>query len=89
MYQEVVMVVFLLALVAVFIVVDLLVRFVFEPMVDPSKKRIKAPKLATNRFDPRVKLATETMFDGGKPHKDTDLVKESESKSTEENETKE
>lgn len=75
------MVIFLLSLVAVFIVVDLLVRFVFEPMIDPSKKRIKAPKPVSSRFDPTVRLATETMFDGGKPHKDGESVNESEIKS--------
>ena len=63
------MIVFLLILVLVFVGVDLLVRFVIDPLIISSNKKNKVAKSFTPRFDPTVKLAIETMYDGGKPHK--------------------
>lgn len=62
------MLTFLLILVLVFIGVDLLVRFVIEPLIVGSNKKNKASKSFSQKFDPAFKLATETMYDGGKPH---------------------
>jgi hypothetical protein len=59
---------FIVVLIFVFVAVDLLVRFVIEPMLTTSKKKKKAVRSFSPRFDPTVKLATETMFDGGEPH---------------------
>ncbi len=64
------MLTFLLVLVLVFIGVDLLVRFVIDPLASGSHKKNKVAKSFTSRFDPTLKLASETMFDGGKPHND-------------------
>ena len=62
------MVTFLLILVLVFIAVDLFVRFVIDPLASGSNKHNKASKSFIPRFDPTIKLASETMYDGGKPH---------------------
>lgn len=62
------MLTFLLILVAVFIGVDLLVRFVIDPLASGSNKKHKVSKSFTPKFDPTIKLATETMYDGGKLH---------------------
>lgn len=62
------MLTFLLILIAVFIGVDLLVRFVIDPLASGSNKKHKVSKAYTPRFDPTMKLASETMYDGGKPH---------------------
>jgi len=62
------MLTFLLVLVLVFIGVDLLVRFVIDPLASGSHKKNKVAKSFTPRFDPTIKLASETMYDGGKPH---------------------
>ena len=64
------MIAFLLVLILVFIAVDLLVRFVIDPLIIASNKKKKVAKSFTPRFDPTVKLAIETMYDGGKPHKE-------------------
>ncbi|HMN25868.1 MAG: hypothetical protein IT276_11140 [Ignavibacteriaceae bacterium] len=64
------MLTFLLVLVLVFIGVDLLVRFVIDPLASGSHKKNKVSKSFTPRFDPTIKLASETMYDGGKPHDD-------------------
>ncbi len=61
------MVTFLLILVLVFIAVDLFVRFVIDPLASGSNKKNKVSKSFTPRFDPTIKLAIETMYDGGKP----------------------
>jgi cytoskeletal protein RodZ len=61
---------FIVVLIFVFVAVDLLVRFVIEPMLTSSKKKKKAVKSFSPRFDPTVTLATETMYDGGEPHND-------------------
>ncbi len=62
------MLTFLLILVLVFIGVDLFVRFVIDPLASGSNKKNKVAKSYTPRFDPTIKLATETMYDGGKLH---------------------
>ncbi len=76
---------FIIILVLVFIGVDLLVRFVIDPLASGSNKKSKVSKSYSQRFDPTIKLATETMYDGGKPHnevkstteaKDADISKE-------------
>ncbi|MFA7418350.1 MAG: hypothetical protein WCZ90_01595 [Melioribacteraceae bacterium] len=67
------MITFLLILVLVFIGVDLLVRFVIEPLIVGSKKKNKVSKSFTKKFDPAFKLATETMYDGGKPHNQEEM----------------
>lgn len=59
---------FLIILVLVFIGVDLLVRFVIDPLASGSNKKHKVLKSFTPKFDPTIKLATETMYDGGKLH---------------------
>ena len=74
------MVTFLLILILVFVGVDLLVRFVIDPLASGSNKKNKVSKSLTPRFDPTIKLASETMYDGGKPHN------EEESSSTTKNE---
>lgn len=71
---------FLLVLVLVFIGVDLLVRFVIDPLASASNKNKKSLKSFTPKFDPTIKLASETMYDGGKRHSKED------SKSTDINE---
>jgi hypothetical protein len=62
------MLTFLFILIAVFIAVDLFVRFVIDPLASGSHKKQKVSKSFTTRFDPSLKLASETMYDGGKPH---------------------
>ncbi|MBW7841738.1 MAG: hypothetical protein H3C40_03335 [Ignavibacterium sp.] len=64
------MLTFLLVLVAVFIGVDLLVRFVIDPLASGSYKKNKVSKPFASKFDPTLKLASETMYDGGQPHED-------------------
>ncbi len=64
------MLTFLIVLVAVFIGVDLLVRFVIDPLASGSYKKNKVSKPLTNKFDPTLRLASETMYDGGQPHED-------------------
>ncbi|HEX9251931.1 MAG TPA: hypothetical protein VF870_06790 [Ignavibacteriaceae bacterium] len=62
------MLTFLFILILVFVGVDLLVRFVIDPLASGSNKKHKKSKSYTPRFDPTIKLASETMYDGGKPH---------------------
>jgi hypothetical protein len=64
------MLTFLIILVLVFIGVDLFVRFVIDPLASGSNKKQKIAKSYTPRFDPTIRLATETMYDGGKLHKE-------------------
>ena len=75
------MLTFILILIAVFIGVDLLVRFVIDPLASGSNKKHKVSKSYTPRFDPTIKLASETMYDGGKPH--TEVKSNSETKAAE------
>lgn len=64
------MLTFLIVLILVFIGVDLLVRFVIDPLASGSTKKNKVSKSYTPRFDPTLKLASETMYDGGELHKE-------------------
>jgi len=64
------MLTFLIVLILVFIGVDLLVRFVIDPLASGSSKKSKVSKSYTPRFDPTLKLASETMYDGGELHKE-------------------
>ncbi len=62
------MFIFIISLILVFIGVDLFVRFVVEPLILGSNKKNKVSKSSIPKLDPSFKLATETMYDGGKPH---------------------
>jgi hypothetical protein len=64
--KEINMLTFLIILVLVFIGVDLLVRFVIDPLASGSNEKNKISKSSTPRFDSTLKLASETMYDGGK-----------------------
>lgn len=66
--KEIIMLTFLIILVLVFVAVDLFVRFVIDPLASGSNKKHKVSKSYSQRFDPTIKLATETMYDGGKLH---------------------
>lgn len=63
------MITFLLILILVFVGVDLLVRLVIDPLASGSVKKNKIRKSYASRFDPTISLVSETMYDGGKPHK--------------------
>lgn len=60
------MLTFIIGVAIVFVAVDLFVRLVVEPWL--SGKNKKLTKSSTSKLDPKFKLATETMYDGGKPH---------------------
>jgi hypothetical protein len=62
------MLTFLLVLILVFIGVELLVRFVIDPLASGSYKKSKDSKSYAPRFDPTIRLVSETMYDGGKLH---------------------
>ena len=64
------MITFLVALVLVFVAVDLFVRFAVDPFILASRKKKKVAKSYTPKYDSTFKLATVTMYDGGKPHED-------------------
>lgn len=66
------MVYFLIALVLVLVAVDLFVRFVVDPFLANSRKKNKIVKSFTPKFDPTFKLATETMYDGGEKHSESE-----------------
>jgi hypothetical protein len=59
---------FLIILILVFVGVDLLVRFVIDPVASGRNKKQKLSKSFSPRFDPTIKLASETMYDGGRLH---------------------
>ena len=61
---------FLVILAFVFVAVDLLVRFVIDPLLASSTKKNKITKSFTPGLNPIIKLAGETMYDGGKLHKE-------------------
>jgi hypothetical protein len=63
------MLTFILVLVMVFIGVELLVRFVIDPLASASTKKNKLSKSYSPKFDPTLRLASETMYDGGEIHK--------------------
>lgn len=65
------MITFLLILILVFVGVDLLVRLVIDPLASGSTKKHKVAKPFTSRFDPNIRLASETMYDGGTEHNPT------------------
>lgn len=65
--KECIMLTFIIGVAIVFIAVDLFVRFVVDPLILGKHK--KASKSSKSKLDPTFKLATETMYDGGKPHK--------------------
>jgi len=69
------MITFLLILILVFVGVDLLVRLVIDPLASGSAKKNKVQKSFATRFDPMISLASETMYDGGKPHKEEESDK--------------
>lgn len=72
------MITFLIIFVLVLLAVDLIVRFILEPFLVSSRKKSKVSKSFPTKFDPSVTLATETMFDGGKPHKDDEMKERTE-----------
>lgn len=74
------MVNFLLILFAAFVAVDLIVRFVIDPLLKASREKSKVSKSYSTKFDPSVRLATETMFDGGKPHNEENIKSDSKEK---------
>lgn len=75
------MITFLFIVALVLLVVDLIVRFIVDPLLISSREKNKDEKSLKTKFDPSVVLATETMFDGGKPQNEdkntnkTDTVK--------------
>lgn len=73
--KEILMFTFILVLILVFIGVDLLVRFVIDPLAAGSHKKNKKSKSYTPGFDPTIRLASETMYDGGEIHKEDELQK--------------
>lgn len=62
------MIIFIVSFILVLIGVDLFVRFILEPWICGSDKKNKVSKTAASKLDPSFRLATETMYDGGKPH---------------------
>ena len=62
------MIKFIILLVIVFIGVELLVRFILEPLFEKSYKKKKVSKPSSSKLNPEFRLAAETMYDGGKPH---------------------
>ena len=62
------MIIFIISFILVLIGVDLFVRFVLEPWICGTNKKNKVSKSTVPKLDPTFKLATETMFDGGKPN---------------------
>ncbi len=58
---------FIICLIAVFVLVDLFVRFIIEPLADRLDQKNKISKSYAPKLDPSFRLATETMYDGGKP----------------------
>lgn len=65
--EECVMLTFIISVAVVFIAVELFVRLVVDPLILGKFK--KSSKISQSKLDPTFKLATETMYDGGKAHK--------------------
>ena len=61
------MIEFLLICAVMFLVVDLLVRFVIQPLIISSDKKAKSAESKVSNFNPKFRLVSETMYDGGKP----------------------
>ena len=59
---------FFIYVILVFIGVDLLVRFILEPLILGSFKKKKVLRTSTSKLDSEFRLATETLYDGGEPH---------------------
>lgn len=62
------MIKFLLIFALMCVVVDLFVRFIVDPMIRSSHKKPKSAESKALKFDPTLRLASETMYDGGTPH---------------------
>lgn len=62
------MITFIIGIILVFIGVELLVRFIIEPLILWKEKKNKVSKSFTSKLDTKFKLATETMYDGGETH---------------------
>lgn len=60
------MITFIISIILVFIGVELLVRFIIEPLILGRNKKNKVSKSSTSKLDTKFRLATETMYDGGK-----------------------
>jgi len=60
---------FIISIILVFIGVELLVRFIIEPLILRNKNKNKVSKSSTSKLDTQFNLATETMYDGGKIYK--------------------
>jgi hypothetical protein len=69
-YKEIIMFTFLVILAFVFVAVDLLVRFVIDPLLASSNKKKKVARSFAPGLNQTIKLAGETMYDGGKLHKE-------------------
>ena len=65
------MLTFSIGVAIVFIVVDLFVRLVIEPWLSGKNKKLQ--NSSVSKLDPKFKLATETMYDGGEPHKPEEI----------------
>ena len=63
---------FLLICALMTLVVELLVRFIIQPLIKSSDKKVKLEESKTSGIDPTFRLASETMYDGGKPHPEQD-----------------
>lgn len=62
------MLTFIVIFILVLVAADLFVRLIVEPLILRSEKKDKVSKSSISQLDPSFKLATETMYDGGKPH---------------------
>jgi hypothetical protein len=58
--------IFLLVLVLVFAAVDLLVKFVIDPMASKKRKKSEAVNAKKTFIEPSIGLVGATMYDGGK-----------------------
>jgi len=62
---------FIVVLVLVFVAVDLLVRFVVDPLASKSLKGKAEKKYAHPVYHPTINLVSETMYDGGTVREET------------------
>ena len=72
----------------VLICVDLFVRFLLEPWICGPNKKNKVSKSSVPKLNSEFKLATETMYDGGKPNSSESLKDAVHDVHVSENETK-
>lgn len=68
------MITFLLILILVFVVVDLLVQLVIEPLANKQKKEAQE-KLSPFVPEPFISLVGATMYDGGESKEKKDQAK--------------